>query len=158
MAGLAALAPALALSACGGGEDAPAPAPEPQSQAAPAQTGMAGDPVLDMAENWDGRIRYGAPYDALDPGLRRSAGPAAAAFDPTDDYWGLPRSAGYEDVYYACSGCHSLRLVMQQRSTPERWDYLLDWMVESQGMAPLPPEERDLVHAYLSSQFGPGSD
>jgi hypothetical protein len=150
----AALAGGL-LAGCGGGEEATSPASD---AAAPAEVDSAAV-VSAMADSWDGRIRYGAPYDALDPGLRRSAGPAAAAtFDPTDDYWGLPRAEGYEEVFYACSGCHSLRLVMQQRSTPERWDYLLDWMVDSQGMAPLPPEERDLVHAYLSAQFGPGPD
>lgn len=77
--------------------------------------------------------------------------PAAAQ----DDFGGLPEGEGRETVYYTCNACHSIHLVTQQRLTRQRWDKLLDWMVEEQGMAELPPEERELILDYLSTQLNP---
>ena len=92
-------------------------------------------------------------FNALDPGLAPSE-TIAAAFDPTDDYWGLPRNEGYDLVAGYCAACHSLRIVMQQRASAERWDALLDWMVEKQGMAEPPAEDRAALVRYLSEAFG----
>ena len=58
-------------------------------------------------------------------------------------------------MYYACGACHSLRLVQQQGLSRERWDELLAWMVEEQGMAELPAAERELVLDYLAEHYGP---
>lgn len=75
-------------------------------------------------------------------------------FDPDDEYWGLPRTGAYDLVDLSCSSCHTLQIVMQQRATPERWNYMLDWMVEKQGMAVLPEDERAAILEYLSTHFG----
>lgn len=85
-------------------------------------------------------------------GLLPSAGGGVAA---QDDFDGLPEAPGQEEVFYTCNACHSMRLVTQQRLPRRRWDQLLDWMVEKQGMAPLPPEERALILDYLSEQLNP---
>jgi hypothetical protein len=55
-----------------------------------------------------------------------------------------------------CTACHSIRIVMQQHATEERWDHLLTWMVEEQGMWEMPEEERATVLAYLTEHFGAG--
>ncbi len=91
-------------------------------------------------------------YNALDPTFQ-SAALQDSLFNPADDYWGLPRDPGYEEVAAYCSACHSLRIVMQQRATPARWRELLVWMVEKQGMAPLDPDQRKLVQDYLGTHF-----
>jgi cytochrome c len=43
--------------------------------------------------------------------------------------------------------------VAQQGLTRERWDHLLHWMVEEQGMHPLDPEDREIVLDYLSTHY-----
>jgi len=63
--------------------------------------------------------------------------------------------AGREATYYACSACHSIRLVTQQGLTRERWDGLLDWMVEKQGMPALEPDERAEILEYLANHYAP---
>ncbi|NNG05280.1 MAG: cytochrome C-552 [Inquilinus sp.] len=97
----------------------------------------------------------GPGYDPLAPS--HAPAPSAPAIETSDEYGGLPVGEGVDLTYYMCGACHSIRLVTQQRVTRARWDYLLDWMVEKQGMAPLPPEDRAVVLDYLSRHFSSGS-
>jgi hypothetical protein len=106
-----------------------------------------------MAESYAASISFKDQYNALDPRLKRSGVTRGSSFDANDDYWGLPRTEGYEEVAAYCSACHSLAIVMQQHVTPERWEYLLKWMVEKQGMPALDPNEHALVKAYLIKNF-----
>lgn len=92
-------------------------------------------------------------FNALDPGLPELVS-ERALFDPADDYWGLPREDGYDLVAGYCSACHSLRIVMQQQASRARWDELLTWMVEKQGMAEPPVSDREAMISYLSGSFG----
>ena len=114
------------------------------------------DHIIKMADGWTGEIAYGAPYAALAPLSADDAVAADILFDPTDDYWGLPRSDGIDLVAGYCGACHSLSIVMQQRQTAEGWTYLLDWMEEKQGMAPLPGDDRAAILSYLKREFGEG--
>ncbi len=102
------------------------------------------------------QINYAPAYAALDPLLNNAIADAASLFDPGDDYWGLPRSQGYEETAAYCTACHSLRIVMQQRQTRDGWDYLLTWMRDKQGMAEPFPEDRELLLDYLTREFGAG--
>ncbi len=88
----------------------------------------------------------------LSPAL---AAPSALAQD--EDWDNLPPGEHRELVYALCSGCHSAQLVAQQGLNRHRWDKLLDWMVEEQGMAELDPETRDQVLDYLESELGEDS-
>lgn len=67
----------------------------------------------------------------------------------------LPQSDGRELVVAHCGARHSLGLVAQQRITPERWDYLLDWMVSEQNMPPFDAVDRERITAYLTRHFSP---
>lgn len=110
-----------------------------------------------LAAGWTGEPDYSTGFDAIDPNVRISDFAAAAArFDPRDEYHGLPREEGFELVDAYCTACHSLRIVMQQHATRERWDDLLVWMVEKQGMPALPGDEREVVMDYLATHFGAG--
>ncbi len=111
--------------------------------------------IAEFAKNWAREPQYNFAFNALDPSFEIAAS-ADSVFDPSDDYWGLPRDAGYELVSANCSACHSLSIVMQQKATAQRWDEILDWMVETQGMARLNPEDRTLIHTYLSTHFSSG--
>lgn len=85
-------------------------------------------------------------------GLVLAAGGTAAAQE--EDFGGLPEAPGQEEVFYSCNACHSIRLVTQQRLPRQRWDQLLDWMVEKQGMAELGAEDRGLILDYLATYYG----
>ena len=72
-----------------------------------------------------------------------------------EDFGGLAKGPGREEVFYACDACHSIRMVTQQRLSRERWDQLLDWMVAEQGMAELTADERRVILDYLARHYGP---
>jgi cytochrome c len=72
--------------------------------------------------------------------------------DPFGADW--PQGPGREVTGNVCNVCHSLTMVKQQGLPRWRWDELLDWMVEEQGMAPLDPGNRALVLDYLTQNFG----
>ena len=61
---------------------------------------------------------------------------------------------GVETTYYTCSGCHSERIIAQQGLTYDRWDELLDWMVEEQGLGEPDKEDREEILVYLSTNYG----
>jgi cytochrome c len=80
--------------------------------------------------------------------------PAAAAAAP-DFGPGWPPGPGQVETGQLCGACHSLAIVRQQRLSRARWERLFDWMVEEQGMAAQPPEQRALMLDYLETHFGP---
>jgi cytochrome c len=82
-----------------------------------------------------------------------SATPAAPS--EADDFDGLPPGAGREETHAICGACHSLRLVTQQGLDADRWDGLMDWMTQRQGMVELEKGERQRIVSYLAEHFGP---
>ena len=85
-----------------------------------------------------------------------TASSIATAADHDDAFYGgMPEDVGREEVAINCQACHSLRMVTQQGLNRTRWDHLLDWMVEEQGMAELNDDETTLVLDYLSKYYGP---
>lgn len=67
----------------------------------------------------------------------------------------LVEGKGAEETFYACTGCHSDMLVVQQGLSRDRWNELIDWMIDEQGMPELESEERDVILDYLSKNYGP---
>lgn len=121
--------------------------------------------VVEMAENWSGDLQFETSYDALDPaafsagsaqdeGATVASAAAGNAFDPADDYGGLPRNLGYEEVAGYCAACHSLQIVMQQRRSERRWNELVTWMIDQQGMAEPPAADRKRIVDYLARNYG----
>ena len=81
--------------------------------------------------------------------------PISTSTMPNDQFgsdW--PAGPGRELTGYVCSACHSLALVKQQRLPRQRWDKLLNWMVEEQGMDEPEPTKRELILDYLATHFG----
>jgi cytochrome c len=82
----------------------------------------------------------------------------SSAVEPTyADELGLPKGEGREEVAALCSACHSLQIVKQQGLDADRWDGLMDWMTEKQGMPALDPEDRTRIVSYLAEHYGPQS-
>ncbi len=92
------------------------------------------------------------PMSAAAPATTAAATPAA---EEEEDFGGLPPGIGREETHAICGACHSLRLVTQQGLDADRWDGLMDWMTEKQGMAELDKAERQRIVAYLTEHFGP---
>ena len=71
-----------------------------------------------------------------------------------EEYGGLAKGPGREEVFYACQACHSLAIVKQQGLNRDSWDESLVEMVEEREMDPLDPEDRNLILDYLSTYYG----
>ncbi len=112
--------------------------------------------ILEASKYWPSEPDYSVKLVALSPlGNDGASGTMRPVFNPSDDYWGLPRTGEFELVAAYCAGCHSIEIIMQQRASRERWEYMLTWMSEKQGMVPLDGEDRELVLDYLVLNFGP---
>ncbi|MDA0652681.1 MAG: cytochrome c family protein [Proteobacteria bacterium] len=83
--------------------------------------------------------------------------PTTATADPAEaeDFGGLPPDEGREETHAICGACHSLRLVTQQGLDADRWDGLMDWMTQKQGMPELEKDERQRIVSYLAKYYGP---
>ena len=84
---------------------------------------------------------------------------AATAFlarpaQASDEYEGLVDEPGVEETYIYCGACHSVKLVIQQGMSRERWDHLFEWMVEEQGMDEIEEPDRTTVLDYLTEHYG----
>lgn len=87
--------------------------------------------------------------------LLAGAATGAQQQEEEDIYLGLPEDTGREEVVAFCGACHSLKLVTQQRLPRYRWEELMVWMTEKQGMPKLEPQEEKLVVDYLAEHLGP---
>ena len=88
----------------------------------------------------------------------KAEGGKQATAEPTlADELDLPQGEGREEVAALCAACHSLKIVKQQGLDADRWDELMTWMTEKQGMPELDPEDRTKIVSYLAEHFGPQS-
>lgn len=88
------------------------------------------------------------------PGSGEAAAPQAGAqADAAADVGVLYPDEGADITYGYCIACHSERIIAQQGLTRERWDELLVWMVEKQGMPELPEEDRETILDYLAEHY-----
>ena len=53
-----------------------------------------------------------------------------------------------------CTGCHSGKLVTQNRATREGWRNMIRWMQETQNLKDLGPDEEKILD-YLSTHYAP---
>lgn len=72
--------------------------------------------------------------------------------DPFGPDW--PDGPGRAETGALCNACHSLDIVRQQRLPRLRWEKLLTWMTEEQGMPAQNPATLELMLDYLEAHFG----
>lgn len=80
--------------------------------------------------------------------------PTDASSPETDLATGLRKAPGWELVAANCSGCHSTRLVVQNRGDRAHWLSMIRWMQKTQNLWMLAPDVENSILAYLSSQYG----
>ena len=67
----------------------------------------------------------------------------------------FPAGAGRDETFYACTACHSFKLVAQQGMNRRQWDDTLNWMTTKHGMPALEGKDRELVLNYLEATYPP---
>lgn len=72
---------------------------------------------------------------------------AAAAHAQDAD---IPRTPGWE-LIMRCAICHSVDIAVQQRFGPQGWSDTLDRMIKYG--APIPPEDKQVLMAYLLRHY-----
>lgn len=69
----------------------------------------------------------------------------------------LPDLPNREEVFNRCTACHSTAIIRRTRLDRARWDDLMDWMTEKQGMPALEGDERVQIVDYLAAAFRPAA-
>lgn len=67
---------------------------------------------------------------------------------------GLKADINFELVVTNCTGCHSAKLITQNRASAEGWDNIITWMQETQNLWDL-GENRQSIIDYLSKNYPP---
>lgn len=95
-----------------------------------------------------------APAAATAPAEKPSAvvSEAAVQIDPTT---GFRMSGDWQLVRAHCTGCHSPRLITQQRGTAEQWLAMIRWMQKKQNLWQFDADTENRIIAYLSDNYPP---
>ena len=84
--------------------------------------------------------------------------PVAAADERIEDgihlATGLRVADGFEVVRANCTGCHSGKLIAQNRATRDGWQEMIRWMQRTQGLWELGGNE-DTILNYLAANYAP---
>ncbi len=80
--------------------------------------------------------------------------PEAGTAEELAEFGVLFNAAGAEETFYACSACHSERIVAQQGLSRTHWDELLVWMVDEQEMDEIEEPDRTVILDYLAVHYG----
>lgn len=67
---------------------------------------------------------------------------------------GLVAAPGWELVRGNCTGCHSAKLITQNRASREGWQSMIRWMQETQGLWDLGENEASILE-YLATNYAP---
>ena len=94
----------------------------------------------------------GTPLDV--PVAENSTEAAISVSDEPSEFGVLFQAPGVEETFYACSACHSERIVAQQGLTRSHWDELLVWMVDEQEMDEIDEPDRTAILDYLAAHYG----
>jgi hypothetical protein len=72
-----------------------------------------------------------------------------------DPVTGFKMNGDWELVRAHCSGCHSSRLVTQQRGTAQQWLAMIRWMQRKQNLWQFDPTTENRIITYLSENYPP---
>lgn len=79
--------------------------------------------------------------------------PAGAAGNDDSEFGVLFVAPGVEETFYACTACHSERIIAQQGLSRKHWDETFEWMVEEQGMDEIEEPDRTIILDYLEKHY-----
>lgn len=77
---------------------------------------------------------------------------AAVQIDPVT---GFKMDGDWELVRAHCTGCHSSKLVTQQRGTAQQWLAMIRWMQKKQNLWQFDPGTENRIITYLAENYPP---
>ena len=94
---------------------------------------------------------------AAEPKVISENAPAVAATTEVaiDPATGFKMSGDWELVRAHCTGCHSSKLITQQRGTAQQWLAMIRWMQKKQNLWPFDPGTENRIITYLSDNYPP---
>ena len=72
-----------------------------------------------------------------------------------DPVTGFKMNGDWELVRAHCTGCHSSRLVTQQRGTAQQWLAMIRWMQKKQNLWQFDTTTENRIITYLSENYPP---
>jgi len=72
-----------------------------------------------------------------------------------DKVTGLVKADGWDTVRNNCIACHSAKLITQNHGTRNKWQAIIQWMQETQGLAQLDADTLNTIVTYLTAHYGP---
>jgi hypothetical protein len=72
-----------------------------------------------------------------------------------DPVTGFKMTGDWELVRAHCTGCHSSKLVTQQRGTAQQWLAMIRWMQQKQNLWQFDSGTEERIIAYLSENYPP---
>jgi cytochrome c5 len=81
--------------------------------------------------------------------------PIVAAEPAIDPVTGFKMTGDWEIVRANCTGCHSSRLVTQQRGTAQQWLTMIRWMQKKQNLWQFDPATEEKIINYLAKNYPP---
>ena len=79
----------------------------------------------------------------------------AAAEPPIDAATGFKMTGDWQLVRGNCTGCHSAKLITQQRGTEQQWLAMIRWMQKKQNLWQFDPDTETRIIAYLAENYPP---
>jgi len=92
------------------------------------------------------------------PEAPRAEGDPEALATPATDLSQPIRFDASGVVIANCTGCHSGRLVQQNRATRAGWHEIIRWMQAKQGLWRLEAKIESEILDYLAAEYGPAND
>ncbi|MGB5333065.1 MAG: hypothetical protein WBM80_06165 [Woeseiaceae bacterium] len=83
------------------------------------------------------------------------AKPEVIAEPALDPETGFKMTGDWQLVRANCTGCHSSKLVTQQRGTQQQWLSIIRWMQATQNLWQFEPDTESRIIAYLADNYPP---
>lgn len=82
----------------------------------------------------------------------------AAEPEPIDVATGLKKNGDWQLVKNNCLGCHSSKLITQQRGSEAHWLGMIRWMQEQQNLWQFDADTERRIVAYLATNYPAGEN
>ena len=97
-------------------------------------------------------VQESPAVDSNTPARIVGAPPETVQIDPVT---GFRMSGDWQLVRAHCTGCHSSKLVTQQRGTAQQWLAMIRWMQKKQNLWQFDADTESRIIAYLSENYPP---
>ncbi|MGB5257356.1 MAG: hypothetical protein WBN44_08895 [Woeseiaceae bacterium] len=87
--------------------------------------------------------------------VEKPADVVAVAEPQIDPATGFKVTGDWQLVRANCTGCHSSKLITQQRGTAQQWLTMIRWMQEKQNLWQFDADTESRIIAYLSENYAP---